>query len=151
MPGPAATMRQLIQQDVFDYQTLIVTLHNYSSPRDKISGLAGVGVKSCYLTYSFRAGLFCSLWSNADRFERQFPVGNSHIANGLGQLFYFAQSLPKRHETVQVAKDVRQNERYGESLSLLFSDRGGALAFAEIAHCREGIALAVLSRAIPWQ
>lgn len=43
MPGPAATIRQLIQQDVFDYQTLIATLHNYSSPRDKISRLVNGG------------------------------------------------------------------------------------------------------------
>jgi hypothetical protein len=43
MPGPAATIRQLIQQDVFDYQTLIATLHNYSSPRDKISRLVHGG------------------------------------------------------------------------------------------------------------
>ncbi|EKD32664.1 MAG: hypothetical protein ACD_77C00017G0003 [uncultured bacterium] len=43
MPGPAATIRKLIQQDVFDYQTLIATLHNYASPRDKISRLVHSG------------------------------------------------------------------------------------------------------------
>jgi hypothetical protein len=43
MPGPAATIRKLIQQDVFDYQTLIATLHNYASPRDKISRLVHGG------------------------------------------------------------------------------------------------------------
>lgn len=43
MPGPATTIRKLIKQDVFDYQTLMATLHNYASPRDKISRLVDGG------------------------------------------------------------------------------------------------------------
>jgi hypothetical protein len=43
MSGSIVTIRKLIQQDVFDYQTLIATLHDYSSPRDKISRLIDGG------------------------------------------------------------------------------------------------------------
>lgn len=39
MPVSTTTIRKIIQEDVFDYQTLIATLGNYSSPRDKISRL----------------------------------------------------------------------------------------------------------------
>lgn len=39
MPVSITALRKLIQEDVFDYQTLIATLGNYSSPRDKISRL----------------------------------------------------------------------------------------------------------------
>jgi hypothetical protein len=39
MPVSIRALRKLIQEDVFDYQTLIATLANYSSPRDKISRL----------------------------------------------------------------------------------------------------------------
>jgi len=39
MTASATTIRKFIHEDVFDYQTLIAILGNYSSPRDKISRL----------------------------------------------------------------------------------------------------------------
>jgi hypothetical protein len=71
MPGSAATIRQLIQQDVFDYQTLMTTLRSYSSPRDKISRLINSGE-----IVRLKKGLY--LFGEA---LRKRPVSKMYLAN----------------------------------------------------------------------
>lgn len=87
MPRPAATIRQLIQQDVFDYQTLIATLHNYASPRDKISRLVHGGdiIRIKKGLYIFGEEL------------RKWPISKMYLANLLHGPSYVSLEYALHH------------------------------------------------------
>lgn len=90
MPGPTATIRQLIQEDVFDYQTLMVTLRNYSSPRDKISRLVHGGdiVRMKKGLYLFGEGL------------RKKPISKMYLANLLHGPSYVSLEYALSHHSL---------------------------------------------------
>lgn len=87
MPEPAATIGQLIQQDVFDYQTLIATLHTYSSPRDKISRLINGGE-----IVRLKKGLY--IFGEA---LRKKPISKMYLANLLHGPSYVSLEYALHH------------------------------------------------------